>query len=81
MYGSAHNGGFLVTQVVPDSAAEKAGLQTGDVLVTVDGKPVADIQSIFAIIRTKHLGDTVVVEFLRDGKTNRVEAVLQALRP
>jgi membrane protease YdiL (CAAX protease family) len=81
MYGSAHNGGCLVTQVVPDSAAEKAGLQTGDVVVTVDGKPVTDIPSIFRIIRTKHLGDTVVVEFLRGGKTDRVEAVLQALRP
>jgi uncharacterized protein len=81
LYGSAHNGGCLVTQVVPDSSAENAGLQTGDVVVTVDGKRFADIPSIFAIVRTKHAGDTVAVEFLRGGKANRVEAVLQALRP
>ncbi len=80
LYGSAHDGGCLVTDVVPDSAAEKAGLQTGDVVVAVDGKPVTDIPSIFRIIRTKHLGDTVAVEFLRAGKTHRVEAVLSALR-
>jgi membrane protease YdiL (CAAX protease family) len=79
MSGSAYDGGCLVTQVVPGSAAEQAGLQAGDAVTSVDGKPVADIPSIFAIIRTKHVGDTVVVEFLRGGKTNRVEAVLNAL--
>ncbi len=80
MHGSAHNGGCLVTELVPGSAAEKAGLQAGDVVVAVDGKPVADIPGIFQIIRTKHLGDTVAVEFLRDGKAQRVEAVLNVLR-
>jgi membrane protease YdiL (CAAX protease family) len=79
--GSAHEGGCLVTEVVPASAAEKAGLQAGDVIVAVDGKTVAGIPGIFQIIRTKRVGDTVAVEFLRDGKAQRVEAVLNALRP
>jgi uncharacterized protein len=81
LYGSAHNGGCLVTQVVPDSAAEKAGLQPGDVVVSVDGKPVADIPGIFQVVRTKSVGDTVAIEFQRAGETHRVEAVLSALRP
>jgi uncharacterized protein len=80
MAGSAHNGGCLVTEVLPNSAAENAGLKTGDVVVAVDGKPVADISDIFQIIRTKRVGDSVAVEFLRDGKAQRVEAVLNALR-
>jgi uncharacterized protein len=78
--GSASNGGCLVTEVVPDSTAAKAGLRAGDVVTSVDGKAVADIPSIFAIIRTKHVGATITVEYLRGGKTNRVEAVLNPLR-
>ena len=77
--GTAHEGGCIIAEVTPGSAAEKAGLKPGDVVVAVDGKPTADILSIFRIIRAKHVGDTVAVEFLRGEKAQRVEAVLSAL--
>jgi membrane protease YdiL (CAAX protease family) len=80
IYGTAHERGCLVTEVAPGSPAETAGLQAGDVVVAVEGKPVADIPSIFRIIRKKHVGDPVVVDFLRAGKTHRGEAVLNVLR-
>ncbi len=85
VYGSAHEGGCLVTEVVPASAAEKAGLQAGDVVVAVDGKPVAEYPAgIFQIIPcafTRGRYGRLLLEFLREGKAQRVEAILIALRP
>jgi membrane protease YdiL (CAAX protease family) len=77
--GTAREGGCKIVAVVPGSAAEKAGLQAGDVVVAVDGKAVADIAGILRIIRRKQLGDTLAVEFLREGNAHRVEAVLTRL--
>jgi len=40
------NAGVIVRRVNPDSPAEKAGLQVGDVIVAVDGRPVADVGDV-----------------------------------
>ena len=46
IYGEAHEGGCLVTKVVPGSAANLAGLQVGDVVTSLDGQPVADMRML-----------------------------------
>nr|WP_242521870.1 DegQ family serine endoprotease [Motiliproteus sp. SC1-56] len=60
-------GGVLINQVVPGSAAEQAGLRAGDVILAIDGRPVADP----AVLRTRlgmlAVGDTLQLELLRDG--------------
>jgi S1-C subfamily serine protease len=72
--------GARVTQVSPGSTADTAGLRVGDVVTTVDDFSITDRLSLTEAVRRKRLGETVVVDFTRDGKALRVEAVLTKLR-
>jgi len=76
----AHEGGCQITTVVPDSAAETAGLRVGDVITSVDGDRVSDPRSLTQVVRSKRVGQKVVVEFMRDGTVLQVDAVLKRLR-
>ena len=61
------NEGILLQYVVPESPAAKAGLQRFDVVVKIDGAPIADASDVAKIV--DKTGDkTVKVEFFRKGK-------------
>ncbi len=75
--GETDERGCKVTVVAPASAAATAGLQVGDVITAVDGEPVRDLPSLVQIIRSKVVGDQVVVKFIRDGTAQQVDAVLK----
>jgi len=68
--------GVRVQQVIPDSAAEAAGLLAGDVLVAFDGEPVTDLRGYSTLLKTKSPGDEVGVTVLRDGEEITVTATL-----
>ena len=72
MYGFA-NGGVLVSSVTPNGPASKAGLQSGDVIVAVDGASIKDGDALVAIISAKHPGSTVNLTYLRNGKRETAE--------
>ncbi len=60
--------GAVVVQVIEDTPADKAGLQAGDVVKGVNGKPVkgaADLRNKVGLMRA---GETVELDILRDGK-------------
>lgn len=61
--------GVLVQNVLKGSAGEEAGLQTGDVILKVDGTEVNAANQLQAIIGSKHPGTEVVLSVFRDGKT------------
>lgn len=61
------NSGVLVEEVVPKSAAAKAGFQAGDVIARVDGKRTGDIDDIRRAFRCSEPGDTLRVEVIRSG--------------
>ena len=60
--------GAIVARVEPGSAAERAGLKVGDVIVGVDGKPVRGAADLRSKIGLKEIGSEIRVEALRDGK-------------
>ena len=60
--------GALVAQVMPDSAALKAGVQDGDVIRTVDGKEIATIKDLTRTIAGVAPGSSVSLGIWRDGK-------------
>ena len=69
-------GGALVTRVFPDSAAEKAGLEVGDIIVGVNDKKVtsaAELRNTIGLLRS---GDTVGIRYLRDNKSRSTSAEL-----
>ncbi|MCO4842582.1 MAG: DegQ family serine endoprotease [Yoonia sp.] len=61
--------GAMITQVMPDSAAEAAGLQPGDLIVSVDGRPVIGSADLRSQIGLKRLNRDIEIEVIRDGKT------------
>lgn len=72
--------GALVSSVEPDSAADKAGLQAGDVVIAVDGVKVAESGDLPRIIGEKRPGTRVSLELWRDGGSLKVDATLDEMQ-
>lgn len=70
--------GVVVAQVVPDSAAEKAGVEPGDVIVKINDEEVIDFAQLRNSIGLLRIGDKARLELLRDGKPRIVSATIQA---
>jgi putative serine protease PepD len=68
--------GALVSSVVAGSAAAKAGIEVGDVVVAVDDTPITGQAGLVATIRNLQPGDKVVVSLVRDGAPLEVTATL-----
>jgi len=68
--------GALVSQVIEGSSAEKAGIQAGDVVTAINGRPVKDAAALRNTIGLLSVGDRVDISLLRDGKPRRVTAVI-----
>ena len=66
--------GALVAMVQPDSPALAAGIKSGDVIVSVDGKPVESIKELTRAISALKPGTSVKLGFWRDGKDMTVTA-------
>jgi regulator of sigma E protease len=66
-----------VFEVLPDSAAQEAGLKPGDLIKSINGSPVTSFLDIQEIVRTR-AGDTITVVFEREGKEMAVNAVPKA---
>ena len=70
------NSGALVYEVNADSAAEKAGIRIGDVIISINGTRLHDSGSLRNAIGLLPPGQKVAVTLLRDGKEQSVTAVL-----
>ena len=72
------DGGCVIGQVVPDSAADYAGLKQGDQIVEIDGREVNSFEKLVEIIGEKEPGDLVPIVFIRREELHEVEAKLSA---
>jgi putative serine protease PepD len=68
--------GAVVQEVTPDSPAARAGLQAGDVVVSIDGKAVQDRSELVAAIRGHKPGDKVTLVVVRGGNETTITATL-----
>jgi aminopeptidase YwaD len=76
--GRRESDGVRLTQVMPGSAAARAGLREGDVLVRFGGRPLASFEHLVAALRSRRQGDEVRVVYLRDGLEHETSATLDA---
>ena len=78
MGGDGHGGdGARLAHVMPGSAAERAGLRDGDVLVRVDDVSVDGFEALRKTILARRPGDTVRLVYLRDGRDHETSATLE----
>jgi S1-C subfamily serine protease len=75
-FGVEADRGALVTEVVPGSAAEEAGLEVGDVLVSIDGEDIDQATEVRAAIIDREPGDEVELGIEREGDERTVEVTL-----
>lgn len=68
--------GVVIAQVQPGSSADKAGLRAGDVILQIDGKPVANSGELRTRIATMRIGDKISIQYLRGSDTRTTTATL-----
>lgn len=68
--------GALIESVVKASAAEKAGLQAGEVITTINNIPIDDNHPLVNILTNFQPNDTVTLHVLRNGKARDLQVVL-----
>jgi serine protease DegQ len=71
------NQGAVVTSVESGSPAEKAGIQPGDVIVSVDDKPVTGVSNLRNTIGLMRAGETVRIGVVRDGKQRSISVRIE----
>jgi serine protease Do len=69
--------GAFISQVMPKSAAEKAGIKAGDVILSMNGKPISSFASFRADIGTMPIGTKVTLGLLREGKPMNVDVTIE----
>jgi len=69
--------GAFVSQVMPNSSAAKAGIKAGDVITTLNGKPISSFAALRAEVGSMPVGSKVSLGLLRDGKPVNVSLELQ----
>jgi S1-C subfamily serine protease len=70
--------GLLVVRVEAGSAAEKAGIEVGDLIVGMGGKNVADHEALVSVLAERGAGATVEAEVLRGGELRRLPVTIGA---
>jgi serine protease Do len=75
-FGLEDSNGALVSSVSPDSAADKAGLKAGDVIVRYDGKPIESSRDLRNRVGGTAPGTKVKLDVMRRGKAISVTATI-----
>ena len=79
-FGVAHAEGVVVTEVVDDSPAARAGILPGDILQRIDGEEIGDVKDMRNILGLLRAGREVDIELRRGRDTVRVRAATANLR-
>lgn len=75
-YNLSVDGGILVMRIIPESPAERAELQSGDVIVAIGDKQVDSMGDLQGEIRSRRAGDVVSLVVVRGAEEGRVRVTL-----
>lgn len=75
-YGLSTSTGVFVTELTPNSPAEQAGIQVGDVIHAVGGKALSCVGDLVEALRAGKIGGTVEMEVERHGRRQKLRATL-----
>ncbi|MEO6909523.1 MAG: trypsin-like peptidase domain-containing protein [Edaphobacter sp.] len=74
MYGFSN--GVIVSTVTPSGGASKAGLQPGDVIISIDGRDIKGGDDLVDDISARQVGSTIKLGYLRNGKKDVASVVI-----
>ena len=67
----------MIRQIAPNSPAEEAGLQVGDVITTFNSEPIRDFPHLIETVQRYRPGDTVPLTIHRSGTVLKITVVLR----
>lgn len=73
--------GIYVSQISPYSAAERAGIQIGDVITEFNGEKVTTVEELNEKKEAFKVGDTITLTYIRDGETRKADLKLTEEKP
>ncbi len=76
-FGYDKQNGAFVSQVMPGSAADNAGIKAGDIIVSINDNPVRSFGELRAKVATMGAGKVVNLGIIRDGKAQAVQVTLK----
>lgn len=74
--GTPHTQGLIVISTVPGGPADMAGIALGDTLLSLDGKPLADVDDLKATLSAEVIGKPVAVSLIRAKQLLNVEVIV-----
>lgn len=77
VFGIEGRDGALISEVAPDTPADKAGLKSGDVVIRFNGKKVKDSNQFRQLVADVTPGREVEVELIRDGERKKLEVKIE----
>ncbi|MDF1616671.1 S1C family serine protease [Petrocella sp. FN5] len=72
--------GVYITDVIPFSGAQEAGIQSGDIIYSLNGKKVQNVQVLFDILEKAQVGDTLEVGIIRNDEILTLNAPLYSYK-
>ncbi len=76
-FGVPEGIGVMVSKIVDDTPAQRAGLQVGDIITLVDGDEIASGRALAHAIGGREDGETVTLEVWRDGKVQQISTAIE----
>ncbi len=70
--------GAVIAKITKGSPADKAGLEVGDIVTTINGRPVNDASTIRTTVGLMRVGEKIAMGILRNGKPRNITLVLGA---
>ncbi len=74
---SQRDQGLLITRVIPDSPAQRAGIVRGDILIELGGKKVATQDEVRQVLSKHSAGDTITAVVIHGSKSEKLRVTLE----
>lgn len=76
-FGVSEEAGVMVSRVLDDTPAARAGVEVGDIITAVNGEAVASAGELAARVRRHEAGETVALEVRRDGRLENLAVTVE----
>lgn len=73
-HGLREGYGVVIVEVLPGTPAAQAGLQNGDLLVAVEGRPMVEVSALQRVVGKSRIGEELTLTLLRGGRRQALKA-------